>query len=622
MVAAEALAPRKGVVESVVDRVVVPVLGRDVGAEVLPLEGFGIVGVHRVLEVLRIVVDLHVAQVGVVLDAPRQVVADVDAPQNAVKLTFGVALVQLHERILGVVAPGSREPRREPLAVGQLRAEDRQGAVDDVDRRRYAVDRVGVVAQVAQQADAHLQALGHLRVDLHVPREAFRVVVGDHDAALVHVTAAQRVGDLVRAARNAGVVLLEKTVLVAEVVPVGGGIDVLVVLHALLVFEDVVAVVGHRQLAFVQFGLVAHVHILNRVGHHVGHVGRRLNAEVGAQLHHRCALLGLLRGDEDDAVGGLGTVDRGRSVLQHRDRLDVAGIQLVERILHAVDQHHGAGTAHRADAAYADRRAVAAGLRRSLVDVDAGHRIERLRGVRHGLVLDLRHLAHGDRAGQVDLLLHAVSDHHHVVEELVILLQHHGQMRPVAHFDLRRVVTDERHAEPRARSHVQGEFALRIGHHAVRRALDQHVRPHDRIAGLGLDAALQLVFPAPACRVGFVKHDVAAFEFGQNSLVGEHAVEQFQDVLIVRLDRNALPEVDLALPIPERVAALRLDRFDHLAHGGVLQRQRNHGILRVKSLGRHREPTQGQQSAQSAQHPLAEKVPEGPSAGRIVTHKD
>ena len=43
-----------------------------------------------------------------------------------------------------------------------------------------------------------------------------------------------------------------------------------------------------------------------------------------------------------------------------------------------------------------------------------------------------------------------------------------------------------------------------------------------------------------------------------------------------------------------------------LAHGGVLQRQRNHGILRVKSLGRHREPTQGQQSAQSAQHPLAE----------------
>lgn len=168
----------------------------------------------------------------------------------------------------------------------------------------------------------------------------------------------------------------------------------------------------------------------------------------------------------------------------------------------------------------------------------------------------------------------------------------------------------------------KGEFALRIGHHAVRRALDQHVRPHDRIAGLGLDAALQLVFPAPACRVGFVKHDVAAFEFGQNSLVGEHAVEQFQDVLIVRLDRNALPEVDLALPIPERVAALRLDRFDHLAHGGVLQRQRNHGILRVKSLGRHREPTQGQQSAQSAQHPLAEKVPEGPSAGRIVTHKD
>ena len=155
------------------------------------------------------------------------------------------------------------------------------------------------------------------------------------------------------------------------------------------------------------------------------------------------------------------------------------GVEFVERILHAVDQHHGTGTAHRADAADTDRRAVAAGLRRSLVDVDAGHRIERLRGVCHRLVLDLRHLAHGDRAGQVDLLLYAVSDHHHVVEELVILLQHHGQMGPVAHFDLRRVVTDERHAEPRARSHVQGEFALRVGHHAVRRA-PRPARSHPR----------------------------------------------------------------------------------------------------------------------------------------------
>ena len=195
-------------------------------------------------------------------------------------------------------------------------------------------------------------------------------------------------------------------------------------------------------------------------------------------------------------------------------------------------------------------------------------------------------------------------------------------MGPVAHFDLRRVVTDERHAEPRARSHVQGEFALRVGHHAVRRALDQHVRTHDRVAGLGLDAALELVFPARTGRIGLVKHDVAAFEFGQDPLVGKHAVEQFQDVLIARLDRNALAEVDFALPVPERIAALRLDRFDHLAYGGVLQRQRNHGILRVKSLRRHREPTQRQQSAQPAQRPLAEKVPEGPPAGRIFTHKD
>ena len=309
MAAAETLAPRKGVIESVVDRVVVPILGRHIGAEVLPFEGFGVVGVHRVFEILRIVVDLHIAQVGVVLDAPRQVVADIDPTQNAVVLATGVTFVQIHKRVLGIVASGSREPRREPLAVGQLRTEDRQGTVDDVDRCRNAVDRVSIVTQIAQQADTHPQALGHLRVNLHVPRKTLGIVIGDHNATLIHVTAAQRVGNLVRTARNAGVVLLEEAVLVTKVVPVRRRIDVAVMLHTLLIFEDIIVVVGHRQFAFVALSLVTHAHILDRIGHHVGNVRRRLNTEVGAELHHRSAFLGLFRGDQNNAVRRLRTID-------------------------------------------------------------------------------------------------------------------------------------------------------------------------------------------------------------------------------------------------------------------------------------------------------------------------
>ena len=239
----------------------------------------------------------------------------------------------------------------------------------------------------------------------------------------------------------------------------------------------------------------------------------------------------------------------------------------------------------------------------------------------HRLVLDLRHLTHGYRTGQVDLFLHAVPDHHHVVEHLRILLQHHCQARPVADGHRLGIVSDKRDVEMRAGRHAEYEFTFRIGHHTVCRAVDQNVRTHDRITGLRLDTTRQLVFGLRTPRFGLVQHDVAAFDLRLNSLVGQHAVQEFHDVLLAGIDRNAFPQVDFTLAIPERVAALRLDRFDYLAHSGVLQGQRNQGILRVKDLRRDREPTQRQQSAQSAQRPPPEKAPKGPPAGRICTHK-
>ena len=71
-----------------------------------------------------------------------------------------------------------------------------------------------------------------------------------------------------------------------------------------------------------------------RTGHLVGETNATAIADAGR------ALLTLLRSHQDDTVGGAGTVDGCRRILQHRDALDFRGVQVVEgfstQILRAV----------------------------------------------------------------------------------------------------------------------------------------------------------------------------------------------------------------------------------------------------------------------------------------------
>ena len=248
---------------------------------------------------------------------------------------------------------------------------------------------------------------------------------------------------------------------------------------------------------------------------------------------------------------------------------------------------------HRPDTADANRRAVASGFRRSLVDVDAGHRIEGLRSVSHGLVLDLLDAPHGNRTRQVDLLLDAVSDHHDIVNTGCVLFERDFQRGAAADFDLGGLVADVRHIQAGPGQHLQSKFAFRVGHRSAVRTGDEHRSTDDRIAGLRFDTPGQLIgFVTDG--FGLVEHDMPTFDLGAEALFGKSPVKEFQYILLAGLDRDPPIQIDFMLAVPERVAAFCLDRVDHLPHGGVLKRQRDNGILRIKSLRHQGEPTECQ----------------------------
>ena len=73
---------------------------------------------------------------------------------------------------------------------------------------------------------------------------------------------------------------------------------------------------------------------------HAVEIGLRRDIPVGIHVHLHLLALALFRGDHDDTVGSQGSVDRGGSgILQHRHRLHVVGVDLVERHVggHIVD---------------------------------------------------------------------------------------------------------------------------------------------------------------------------------------------------------------------------------------------------------------------------------------------
>ena len=258
-----------------------------------------------------------------------------------------------------------------------------------------------------------------------------------HDTLIVEVAQREQVADLLRPARDREVVLLGVAVLENLVKPVGVGVEREV---RDAVFTDPVGI--GRLLppeVDVRLGedargpdvvarLVDKLHvpgvIRNEVQVVVGHLQDALVGVADLGLPGRT----VFRGDEDDAVGGARSVDRGRGgVLEHRDRCDVVRVHVVHAPFHAVNEHQravGAG-GERAVAADTDRRVVRTGLAGTLRDVHTGRQArQRCRGADDGAALaGLREVDRRDGARQVDLLLDAVAYHHDVFEQLVVRLQ-------------------------------------------------------------------------------------------------------------------------------------------------------------------------------------------------------
>lgn len=167
-------------------------------------------------------------------------------------------------------------------------------------------------------------------------------------------------------------------------------------------------------------------HILLGV-HQVGLAGQRGDAVGEIVEGTGIALLAFLGRDEHDAVTGLGSVDGSRSaVLEnlhrlHRRRIEVTDIAHLQTI-DDVKRIRGARTVRR-KTADTDRRSrirsSGSGENRhtgrlalqSLLDIFD-------RAIHQRVILDRR-----NRPRHVALTLHAVTDHHHIVEQLRILFQ-------------------------------------------------------------------------------------------------------------------------------------------------------------------------------------------------------
>ena len=197
--------------------------------------------------------------------------------------------------------------------------------------------------------------------------------------------------------------------------------------HTFLIFKDIIFSISHTELSFVEFRLVPHPHVLDRVCHHVRQTGGILDAYICGEFHYRGPYSGLLGRYEDHAIRCLGTVDGCRRILEDCYRLYVMRIYLIQGIFHSVYKNHRAGIAQCPHAPYPYCGGITSGFSGSGVDIKPGHGIQGMRSIRQRLVLHLIHLPHCNRACKVDLLLLTISDNHHIIQLLIVLFHGHEQ---------------------------------------------------------------------------------------------------------------------------------------------------------------------------------------------------
>ncbi len=243
--------------------------------------------------------------------------------------------------------------------------------------------------------------------------------------------------------------------------PVHCGIEILVVHSGVVVLRQTVGllrsldVLGRVERRRTRIGvgvsLVGDGHISIGVGH-LGHVGHAREALVIVERDRRLAHLTGLGLDDDNAVGASHAVNRGsRSVLQHGERLDILGVDVVEAALHAVHENKRLRVLARKgrDTADPDIRIVVTRLAAALNRNDA--RDTARDGRRQVTRRDLDILGAQSRlcSHNRHLTLAAVTHHHEFVERRHVLDEHHIDHVLRAHAYLLRLEAEERKLEDR-----------------------------------------------------------------------------------------------------------------------------------------------------------------------------
>ena len=257
---------------------------------------------------------------------------------------------------------------------------------------------------------------------------------------------------------------LHLAVLKDGVHPVGVG-------HAVPVGLDA----AHRDEARAAGGRFRHVGDVLLGVHQLRHAGDGLRGKLEVVGDLRLSGTSLLRGDEDDTVTGLGTVDGGRcGVFQYLHGLNVIGVYTGDvaqaHTVHDIERvgsHVGGVTAH------ADRGRLAGTAGRG-DELHAGRlALQGLGGGGDGAVLHIGGFHLRDGARHRALLLHTVTDDDHFFQGLGVFLQGHIQGAALDHMFLRDVAHVGEH-EGGSRLHVDGIVSVDVGDGTARGAFHLH----------------------------------------------------------------------------------------------------------------------------------------------------
>ncbi len=350
---------------------------------------------------------------------------------------------------------------------------------------------------------------------------------------------------------------------------------------------------AHGRLGLVRRDVARTVAVLE-AGHHEG--GQQLR--VAGDRHRGLPGEAPLGGDDHGAVRSVAAVERrGSGSRQHRDRLDILGVDVGDRLRAAARLELRVAVA----AERIDRHAVdhIEGIRRLVDGLRAAH--DHLRGAAHarrrGVDVHARDLAveRVDEVGIADRqqllgghLLHVVGQrllrafdaerrNDHGVDAHGLLAQLHAQRGTAAdgefHGGIAQIV-DRQHSLRRI-GDAEREGAIGTGGRTGGRALDDDGRAHDRHA-VGIDhLARDDGRPGPLRSGGFMrKDDVRIFDRIADIRRAQQRIERVFERHVDDIDRN--PGADIDAPVVhEKVGSLPFDGIEHPLERDVGEAERH-----------------------------------------------